>query len=614
MFLFFKMHLLLLIITLGIDVDSVQFSPPISDYDAYGLKITGNDIMLIEALNDIETFLIRFAPYNYTSRPLQCSIMYNDSTQYVYSVGIGEKQNSNQSYFFYAGKIVSNNLSATKLSNHSGTFIGILVNKDPQSAQIYKDTQTLFNCDYFQYQSLQFISSYEYQEYFVFGVEPYGQYAIGLAKDFVFIYRPFSNNMIITKNSSLVWPANTTFIPVAAQTDISYTIVAGFVVHGPLFRVRATPTVYVISNSNLTVLAIWSYTAALNTWQSYLTYSNLKTWSNQYVMSVNINSDDSSRVLIGMPFLNIVFLLIISLNGSNLTLNSFVDNGNSIGFGKSVAWLSNSHAAILSSNYQTNNPSKIYLYKSLNNTTLPSSPSVIFPNIQQTLSTTINGRFIRMISTPTSLALLGTDSEILLILSAPPGYFPSTSLSITDSILTVSESIICMPGTYKTDSGIFPCTLCPSGSRNPGNIAAISCTICSSDTFCPMGAVDDINKTFLLPRSQAHIYPRSSEVTVFDEILLQNMFSSSSSDHCVFTSPLFWVLVAISFVLIILFCMGVLKRCIQHPKGHKVRHHVKKIFQKTDLIVSILQNIQSFFFLNCFYFFIYLTSMKVKCG
>jgi hypothetical protein len=44
------------------------------------------------------------------------------------------------------------------------SFIGILLNKD---------TQMLFNCNYFVYQSLQFISSYGHQEFFVFDVEPY---------------------------------------------------------------------------------------------------------------------------------------------------------------------------------------------------------------------------------------------------------------------------------------------------------------------------------------------------------------------------------------------------------------------------------------------------------
>jgi hypothetical protein len=535
--------------------------------------------MMIEALGDNQIFLVRYAPYNSTSQPLQCAITYNGSGKYVYSIGIGRKQNINQSYFFYAGEITSKN------SAHYGSpFIGILRNTDTKNAQSYEDTKTLFNCRHFQHQSLQIISSYGHQEFSVFAVEPYGQYAIGLSQDFVFIYRPFSYNKITIKNSGKVWPADTIFIPFAVDMDSSFTIVAGFVINGPLFRVRGIPTVYVISNSDLTVLSTWSYTAVLNSWQSRLTYSNLKKWSSKYIMSVSINGDDSSQVLIGMPFLNIVFLLNVNLNGTNITMNSFIDNGDSIGFGKSVVWLSKSQAAILSSNSPKHDSSKIDLF---NKTTLPPSPDFVFPNIQQSLPSTINARFIRMISIGNSLAILGIDSEILIILSTPPAYFSSTSLSIIESLFVVSEPIECMSGTYKSDNSIFPCSLCPSGSRNPGNLSAISCIICSSDSFCPMGSAFDIERDYLVSRSQANVHPRSPEITIFDEILLQNMFSTGSHIHCLAISPIFWVLIVGAFVLIILSVMGIIKRCVQHPLGHKVRHHVKRIFRQTDLLVNI---------------------------
>lgn len=589
------MYLLLFIIIFVIDVDlKGECSLHTSNYDTYGVKISGNDIMLIEALHDSQVFLIRFAASNSTPESIECPIMYNNSNQYVYSVGIGKKQNLNQTYFFYAGEIVSKKSLSMVSSNTGHTFIGILNNK---GSQISEDTENLLNCNYFQYESVEFVSSYDHQEFFVFGVEPYGQYAIGLAKDFVFIYHPFSDPMLITKNSNNVWPTNTIFLPVAIDIDISYTIVAGFVINGPLFRVRATPTVYIISNSNLTILLTWSYTAAIHSWQSRLTYANLKEWSDKYIMSVSINSEDPSRILVGMPFINTVFLLIINLNDNSLILDSFIDNGDSIGFGKSVAWLSNSQAAILSSNDLSNNSSTIYLYKSLNKTSLPSLPSYIYPNIQQSLPTIIDTHFIQMISTPNSLAILIISSEVLLIIPSLPGYFSSTSLSSTTSEFITSESKICMAGTYKTENSIFPCNLCPSGSRNSGNIRSILCINCSINSFCPIGSVDDINNSYLYSRSQAHVHPRSPEVTVFDEILLQNMFSTGANDHCIIFSPLFWVSIVISIVLIILTCMGILKRYVKHPKSEQVRHHVKKIFRQTDLIVSII-----IFYLNILFY------------
>ncbi|UJR10992.1 hypothetical protein I4U23_015176 [Adineta vaga] len=572
------MYLLLFIIIVTTDRSFSEFSPLASDYDAYGLKITGNNDMLVEVLTDSQIFLIRYAPFNSSSDTRQCAIMYDDPIQYVYSVDIGEKQNSNQKYFFYAGKIDSKNILTTVTSEHSNIFIGILNLKN------FEDPSELINCSAYEYQSLQVISSYEYQEFFVFSVEPYGQYAIGLAKDFIFSYHPFSKNMITIRNSSLVWPNDTIFVPTASDTSTSYTIVSGFVMNGPLFRVRATPAVYVISNSNLTILSTWSFTAVINSWQSLLTYSNLKKWSNKYVMSVNINSDDPSQVLVGMPFLNIVFLLIVSSNGNSLTLHSFVDNGNSVGFGKSVAWLSNSEVAILHSNYITDVSSKIYLYKPFDNKILPSLPTVIFPNIYQPLPITINTRFIRMISTPKSIVILAINSEILLISPAPPGYYASTGLITTDSILFTSTPIKCPAGTYKKDTSVFPCTPCSNGFYNPGDIPANSCLTCASDRFCPLGAVIDIPRSVLIPQSSAYVYPRSSEVTAFDEVLLQKMFSTGTSDHCLVNSPLFWVLLVVGFVVVIVLFMMILKQYVKHPRSEQIRNHVKVIFRQTDLI------------------------------
>ena len=63
--------------------------------------------MLIEARNDSETFLVQYAPYNYTATSLQCSIDYDDPSHYVYSVGIDAQQTSGkQPSFFVAGEVL----------------------------------------------------------------------------------------------------------------------------------------------------------------------------------------------------------------------------------------------------------------------------------------------------------------------------------------------------------------------------------------------------------------------------------------------------------------------------------------------------------------------------
>ncbi|CAF1279980.1 unnamed protein product [Rotaria sordida] len=95
-----------------------------------------------------------------------------------------------------------------------------------------------------------------------------------------------------------------------------------------------------------------------------------------------------------------------------------------------------------------------------------------------------------------------------------------------------------------------------SGSRNPGIIASISCITCSSSSFCPLGAIYEMNSTLLTSISQAYAYPRSPEMDVFEDILLNNMFSLGSTDHCLVVSPIFWTLILLAIFLILLLVMA----------------------------------------------------------
>ncbi|CAF3726476.1 unnamed protein product [Rotaria socialis] len=232
-----------------------DFNPGTSNYDAYGVKIAVNNMLLVEAQSAAATFLVQFSPYNYTRSTLQCTIDYDDTTHYVYTVGVGFYQNTSAyPYFYFAGEI-PNVWAATDSSGHNGTFIGIWVNQDPNNTQSYVNSQQSISCDYFQVENLQFISTYGHQEFFVVAIEPYGQYAIGMATDFIFIYYPFSSSNITLKQSTPVWPNNATFHPLAADATGTFTVVAGLLKNSAQSQVRATPTVYVLRNSNLSILA-----------------------------------------------------------------------------------------------------------------------------------------------------------------------------------------------------------------------------------------------------------------------------------------------------------------------------------------------------------------------
>jgi hypothetical protein len=594
------MWLIFLIILLHTNIVISSFSPDTSDYDAYGLKIAANDVLFVQANGDVKTFLVQYAPYNYTFGSLQCSFDYDDPAHYVYSVGVGIKQNTTlNTYFYFAGEVVSQGLTGTDTSGKNGTFIGIWINTDPQNIQQYTPMKESLSCNYFKAEQLQFSSSYGHQEYFTIAVEPYGKYAIGLATDFAFIYQPLPIITMTNKSSSNVWPNNATFYPCRADASETFTIVAGFIKGAVTSRVRATPTVYLIWNNNLTVLSTWSYSATNNSWQSRLTYSSISSWNDKYTMSVKINSDDPTRVLVGMPFLNTVFLFVISNNGTNLRLASSRDNGQSVGYGKSVTWLTNSQAAILVSTYSLNYvawySSDIYLYTSLNDTIIPSLPSAVIPNAQQPLPSTISSQLIQIISTPESLAVLDIDGGVVLILAEAPGYYAATDSNnspIVASMPVVSYPVLCIGGTYKSDAGVHPCILCPSGTRNPAGVPGISCINCSSSSFCPLGAVYEINSNLLSSLSQASAYPRSPGMTVFEDILLDNMFFWGSTVHCLIVSPIFWTLILLIIIALLLIGMASLHKCVRPPKPDQWRTKIKNIFEKTDLIVSI--NISTF--------------------
>ena len=310
-------------------------------------------------------------------------------------------------------------------------------------------------------------------------------------------------------------------------------------------------------------------------------------------MSVKINSDDPTRVLVGMPFLNIVFLFVVGNNGASLTLASAMNNGALIGFGKSVTWLTSSQAAILvttySYDYTTWYSSQIYVYTTLSGTNLPASPTTVFPNSQQPIPSTINSQLIRMVSTPESLAILDIDGGVILLLAEPAGDYASTDTAnapVAASMPVVSYPLICIAGTYKSDSGVHPCVLCPKGSRNPGGTSGASCTSCAPSSFCPSGAVYELDPSVLTSLSQAVAYPRSPEITVFDDLLIENMFALGSTPHCIAVSPMFWALIILIPITILLVGMASLNWCVQPPKRDRWRTNIKNIFERTDLVVS----------------------------
>ena len=564
-------------------------SPNTEDQDAYGIKIAGNDILFVQANSRERTFFVHMTSHNTDGSPYQCSFSYRDPVHYIYTVGIGSKQyDIDPAFFYYAGEALPTDAKGDHGSGHNGAFVTVM-----RKPYIVWEIAWLCSFDWSS-ESIEYLSTYGHQEYFVIAVEPYGRYAIGVATDFIFRYEPYPTSRITSQPSSGVWPNNSTFHPSAADATESFTIVAGFAKNPAESRVRATPTVHILSNDDLTVLTSWSYHPPENSWQSYLTYTGIDSWSSKLTMSIEINDEQPIRVLIGMPFVNAVFLFLVSQDGTNLSLTSSMSYNGSVGFGKSVTWLSNTQAAILysaySPDYATLHWSKVYVYTCLSDTTRCSSPTAMIPNSQQPLPSTINANFIRMISTPSTLGILDQTGGVLLISSETPGFYASTDITNSPiaaaTMPVMSHAMPCIGGTFKADAGIHPCSPCPVGSRNPSNVGAVACINCSADAFCPLGAVHEIERASLTSLSQAYPYPRSPELTVYEDLLLNNMVMFGSTPHCRRISPMFWTVILLTLVILMLFGMASLNLCVREPRRDQWRSRIKRIFLRTDLVVS----------------------------
>ncbi|CAF1136567.1 unnamed protein product [Adineta ricciae] len=300
-------------------------------------------------------------------------------------------------------------------------------------------------------------------------------------------------------------------------------------------------------------------------------------------MSVSINNNGS--VLVGMQFINRVFLFSVSRsNPIRLYFISRNTNGRSLGNGKSVAWLDNGVAAILVNTYSLNyqwTSSEIYIYDiQTYGYNSNSTPLSVFPNQHQVLPLSFSSIFLQIISSPSSLALLDDQGNILIMNPTPSGYFPAIRDSGSMPVFTAPRK--CFPGTFKSQSGIHDCSICPSGTKNSGN-SSIQCVACAANSFCPLGSVSDIPLSALTTTTQVIAYPKSPESTIFDEILLQNMFHIGSG-RCLVVSPVFWSLIVAAFAILIAILMFILKHRVDHPQSRKLRQRLKCIFKHTDLI------------------------------
>ena len=110
----------------------------------------------------------------------------------------------------------------------------------------------------------------------------------------------------------------------------------------------------------------------------------------------------------------------------------------------------------------------------------------------------------------------------------------------------------------------------------------LNCVACSSDSFCPLGSISEVNQSSISSTSQAYAYPPSPASTSFDDILIVNTFNLQfSSGRCLVISPFFWSLIVLLIAAIFLVLMAVF---YHHEKGMKHFKRLECLFRHSDLI------------------------------
>ncbi|CAF1266557.1 unnamed protein product [Rotaria magnacalcarata] len=554
---------------------NAAFSPDRSNYDAYGVKIAMNDIFLVQAQNAQvpPSFFIQFAPYNNTQSSLQCSINYDNIQNYVYTVAVGKNPNQNQVQFFFAGEV---------LNTGNGTFIGVA--KYNLTSNVSNPSN--FCAAGFSY-STQYLTNYAHQEYYIIGVEPKGLLVYGFANDFIFIFDSQNVSTFESWNSSLTWP-NVSFTPHAVDISDNFGVVAGFIKDDPTGRVKFSPIIYLLNfnSSNRHPIVVGQYVpdTTSGTWQDLLTNDDADIYSAKYSMSISI--DSRGYVLVGMQFTNRVFLFSVNISNPISLVNvSRNTNGRSLGNGKSVAWLDNGNmAAILVNTYSLAYQwvsSQIYLYDmTLNNYSSTSTPLSIFPNYHQSLPAGFSSTFLNIASSSTSLTLMDDIGTLLIFIPTGPGLFPS--MPGTASVPTITSAKGCLPGMYKSNDGINDCILCPAGTKASGN-SSINCTPCASTSLCSLGSTGEVSISKVQNRDQVIAYPESPDSTIFEEILIHNMFHIGSG-RCLVISPLFWSLIVAGLAFLVIIVVAILHFCTMNPEGDRVKKKIQYTFKKIDMI------------------------------
>jgi hypothetical protein len=519
-----------------------------NDYDLYGIKVAMNDNLMVSVDNlNMVWYVVPVVPNN----TLYNTIHYNEtSCDFVYSVIVPLL---NENFFVY-----------NCIDDQGDNVIGLFGGNDIFSFNLMNEQK---------------IDNYSTQDNYIINIDGESNGIYGFADDFIFYYKLNSTYELF------VWSNTLNISPRAIDIglNIDFGVLVGYC---QLTSSLAVECAFIIQLNQSLSCPIRINEFSITNYIQF-PYSDPRTnhhisssrvYSSETLLSVSI-SWFNRRVLIGIPSLNIVLLYSI---GNPQILIGIRDNGIGYqGFGKSVEWLNDKEekAVIIANSYTYSNyqwiSSLIHIYDiqsdGFNDNT---QPILIYPNSEQILFPWINPSLIRLVcSVSGHVTLFDILGNAAIIYSTPSGTYPDTNSNYYTSII-----VPCTHGTYRNFSGIELCFPCPNGTYSS------NCSLCLvNNSFCPVGSIEDLSYSNFESIEQDEDYPESPENTVFDDVLMQNMFSfNTGSIHCLLVSPITWVI--LMMIIGISISVGMTIHETFDPSKHRIRDWTKNILRKVDLI------------------------------
>lgn len=530
----------------------------LTDVDMYGKMLVANEQLVISIIDRTYPSFAIYRPYSSNDF---CRIDMNflsSNKTYIMLVAISRDGSTPSNKFFFQGVKIDNN-------DIQGVVLGVV-------------GFSMSPCSWLWYSLINFPIPTDYP---ILGANVLGNIYLYADDDYTYICDVNSGNSSYV--SVRPWPDGSNFI--SYTIDIAYGgwgVISGVVSTAGIY----IPTLYLITFPTNVISVNYNIYSVIARWTVPFDYP----WQRQkarhvtgsddfdpiYGLSLSIN--DQGDILFGVQSMNTVFHLYV--NSTNST--SFIFKGSripsttiaSIGFGKSVAWLDNTTAVILANNvsldYTTWYSSQIHIYdlangKQLSDVQLPYSS---FPSAQQSMYSLLTGRILLMTATYNgTIIFMDSNGQVYIILPSPLGYYTATNIGNNLGIgVYFSSSSLCPDGTatygFTGNKYLFDgCKTCPQGTfrSTSANISA-GCTPCdTSKYFCPIAAVAEVPLSYTDTISQAVAFPRSPDLTGFEDILLLNMFSTNFKPQCLATSPFFWTLIMISMSLTVLITMTILE-------------------------------------------------------